>query len=614
MSRKQKKALLRIILAAVALAIVWVLPLEGVWEVCSYLLPYLLVGWDVLWSAGRNILQGQVFDEQFLMSIATVGAFALGEYAEGVAVMLFYQLGELFQSIAVGRSRKSIAALMDIRPETATVLRNAEELTVGVEEVLSGETVIVRPGEKIPLDGILIKGETSVNTAALTGESLPRDLTLGDTVLSGSINLTGLIQLQTTGVFEESTVAKILSLIENAADRKSHAENFITKFARYYTPCVVFGALLLGLIPPILDGNWTDWIRRALIFLVVSCPCALVISVPLSFFGGIGGASKKGILMKGAEYIETLAKLRTMVFDKTGTLTKGSFAVVSVCPVGISADTLLELAATAESASIHPIAVSIVNAWGKSVDKARVSAVNEYSGLGVEAQIDGKSVFVGNDKLMRQADASCAAPEFCGTVVHVCEGSNYRGYLLIADEVKENAAQTVSDLHRLGIKKTVMLTGDRKEIAQEVAKRLGITEFYAQLLPVQKVTQVERLLSTQTPVGFVGDGINDAPVLMRADLGIAMGAFGSDAAIEAADIVLMDDNLNKLSIAVRIARKTMRIVCQNIVFALAVKLIILGLSAFGFLNLHGMWVAIFADVGVMVLAVFNAMRTFCVKP
>lgn len=606
MSRKHKKRLARIIIAAVTLAVIAILPIEDKIKAVLFLLPYLIVGWDVLWSAVRNIVHGQVFDENFLMSLATVGAYALGDYVEAAAVMLFYQVGELFQSIAVGKSRKSIAALMDIRPDSATVLRNGEELKVSPEEVQKGETVIVRAGEKIPLDGIVLEGETSVNTAALTGESLPRDIRTGDRVVSGSVNLSGVITVKTESLYRDSTVAKILDLVENSSAKKAKTENFITRFARYYTPCVVAAAVLLAVLPPLISGGgWTDWLQRALIFLVVSCPCALVISVPLSFFGGIGGASKRGILIKGANYTEVLSKVGTVVFDKTGTLTKGIFKVTAVHPESMSEAELLDVAAAAESYSNHPIAESVITAHGRHIDRARIGKVTEHAGMGVEAEIDGRSIFAGNGKLMDLAGAKWHDCHIAGTVIHISEGENYLGHIVISDEIKPDSKSAVAALKGLGITKTVMLTGDKKEIGEAVGKELGLDEIHTELLPDGKVAAVERLLDEKTPLAFVGDGINDAPVLARADIGIAMGGMGSDAAIEAADVVLMDDKLSKLAEAIKIARKTMSIVWQNIIFALAVKAVVLVLGAAGF---AGMWLAIFADVGVTVLAILNAMR------
>lgn len=606
MSRKHKKRLARILIAALLLGVIAFLPIGEKIKAVLYLLPYLIVGWDVLWKALRNIARGQVFDENFLMSLATVGAFALGDYVEAAAVMLFYQIGELFQSIAVGKSRKSIASLMDIRPDSATVLRDGKELTVSPEEVGKGETIIVKAGEKIPLDGIVLEGNTTVNTAALTGESLPIDISAGDRVVSGSINLSGVITLKTESVYSESTVAKILNLVENSSAKKAKTENFITRFARYYTPLVVAAAMLLAVLPPLISGGgWASWLNRALIFLVVSCPCALVISVPLSFFGGIGGASKRGILIKGANYTEVLAKVNTVVFDKTGTLTKGIFKVTAIHPESMSEAELLDVAAAAESYSNHPIAESIIAAHKGHIDRSRVGKVTEHAGMGVEAVIDGKDIFAGNGKLMELVGANPHDCHIAGTVIHISEGKNYLGHIVISDEVKPNSKAAISELKALGITKTVMLTGDRKKIGEAVGKELGLDEIHAELLPDGKVSAVEKLIRKKTPLAFVGDGINDAPVLARADIGIAMGGIGSDAAIEAADVVLMDDEPSKLPEAIKIARKTMRIVWQNIVFALAVKGVVLILGALG---IAGMWLAIFADVGVTVLAILNAMR------
>ena len=606
MSRKHKKRLARILIAALLLAVIAFLPIKENIKAVLYLLPYLIVGWDVLWKAMRNIARGQVFDENFLMSLATVGAFALGDFIEAAAVMLFYQIGELFQSIAVGKSRKSIASLMDIRPDSATVLRDGEELKVSPEEVQKGEIVLVRAGEKIPLDGIVLEGNTTVNTSALTGESLPVDISAGARVVSGSINLSGVITIKTESVYSESTVAKILNLVENSAAKKAKTENFITRFAKYYTPIVVVSAVLLAFLPPLISGGgWADWVHRALIFLVVSCPCALVISVPLSFFGGIGGASKRGILIKGANYTEVLAKAGTVVFDKTGTLTKGIFKVTAIHPESMSEAELLDIAAAAESYSNHPIAESIITAHNGHIDRSRIGNVTEHTGMGVEAIIDGRDIFAGNSKLMELAGANLHDCHIIGTVIHISEGKNYLGHIVISDEIKPNSKAAIDELKALGITKTVMLTGDRKEIGEAVGKELGLDEIHSELLPDGKVNAVESLIDKKTPLAFVGDGINDAPVLARADIGIAMGGMGSDAAIEAADVVLMDDEPAKLPEAIKIARKTMRIVWQNIIFALAVKAVVLILGALG---IAGMWLAIFADVGVTVLAILNAMR------
>ena len=609
MRKKQKKTLVRIILSAVLLVAAALIPVGGIVKLVLFLIPYAVIGWDVLWKAIRNIAHGQVFDENFLMAIATVGAFALGEYPEGVAVMLFYQVGELFQSYAVGRSRQSIAALMDIRPDYANIEQDGKLVQVDPEDVAVGDTIVIKAGEKIPLDGVVLEGSSAVDTAALTGESLPRDVDPGDDVVSGCINQSGLLKVRVTKVFGESTVAKILDLVENSSSKKARAENFITRFARYYTPVVVIGAVLLAVLPPLLfGGDWSDWLQRALIFLVISCPCALVISVPLSFFGGIGGASKQGILVKGSNYLEALAKTETVVFDKTGTLTKGTFQVTAVHPDRISEGELLELAALAESYSEHPISRSLREAYQKPVDASRVTDVEEISGHGVRAKVDGHDVYAGNGKWMDRIGASWRNCHRTGTVVHVAVDGEYAGHIVISDAVKPDAAAAIEALKREGVKKTVMLTGDVKAVGEAVAREIGIDEVHAELLPGDKVDQVERLLKNTSGKGklaFVGDGINDAPVLSRADIGIAMGGLGSDAAIEAADIVLMDDKPSKLAVAVRISRKTLRIVRQNIVFALGIKLLFLSLGAFGMAN---MWEAVFADVGVSVLAILNASR------
>ncbi|PWM39555.1 MAG: cadmium-translocating P-type ATPase [Clostridiales bacterium] len=609
MTRKQKRNLIRLILAALLFAVALFLPVQGLFRLAVFLIPYAVIGYDVLWNALRNILRGQIFDENFLMALATVGAFAIAEYPEAVAVMFFYQVGELFQSIAVGRSRKSIAALMDIRPDSATVLRDGKEYAVSPEEVQQGETILVRPGEKVPLDGIVTEGSTSVNTAALTGEALPQDKEPGDNIISGSLNQGGVIRVKVTHPFGESTVSKILDLVENSSAKKAKAEHFITRFARYYTPCVVVGAILLAVIPPLLlDGAWSNWINRALIFLVVSCPCALVISVPLSFFGGIGGASRDGILIKGANYLEALANVKTVVFDKTGTLTKGTFAVAAVHPETLSKKELLDIAALAESYSNHPIAASIVRAHGGHIDQSRIRNTEELSGRGIRAVIDGKTVCAGNGRLMDEAGANWHECHCTGTAIHVAIDGIYAGHIVISDEMKEDAKKAISELRQAGVSKTVMLTGDLQKIGNAVGKELELDEIYAELLPDQKVEKVEQLLKSKpagSTLAFVGDGINDAPVLSRADIGIAMGALGSDAAIEAADIVLMDDKPAKIAKSIRIARKTMRIVKENIIFALAVKALVL---IFGALGYAGMWFAVFADVGVMVLAIINAMR------
>lgn len=608
MSKKQKKMLLRIIIGALLLAAAFLLPAAGWVRLAVFLTPYLVVGWDVLWRAVRNISHGQVFDENFLMALATIGAFCTGEFPEAVAVMLFYQVGELFQSYAVGRSRRSIASLMDIRPDYANIEKDGTLIQVDPSEVPVGGTVVIKAGEKIPLDGVVLDGVSTVDTAALTGESLPRDVLPGDDVISGCVNLSGLLHVRVTKAFGESTVSKILDLVENSNAKKAKAENFITKFSRYYTPCVVIGALLLAVLPPLFLGGWSQWVHRALIFLVISCPCALVISVPMSFFGGIGGASKCGILVKGGNYLETLAGTEIVVFDKTGTLTKGVFNVTAVHPDDISESDLLEIAAMAESYSDHPISLSLKEAYGMEIDAKRVSAVEELSGRGVRAQVDGKTVCVGNDKLMEEAGVKWHPCHHVGTTVHVAVNGVYAGHIVISDEIKPDAAQAISALKLEGVRKTVMLTGDAKPVGESVANQLGLDQVYAQLLPAEKVSRVEELLEEKSKKGklaFVGDGINDAPVLSRADIGIAMGAMGSDAAIEAADIVLMDDKPSKIAAAIRISKKTLRIVRQNIIFALAVKGLILLLGAFGYAN---MWEAVFADVGVAVLAILNAMR------
>ena len=580
-----------------------------------YLIPYGIIGWDVLWRAIRNIKNGQVFDENFLMSVATVGAFGCGEYPEAVAVMLFYQVGELFQSVAVDRSRKSISALMDIRPDYANMERNGELVQVDPEEVSVGDVIVVKAGERVPLDGTVLEGTSSLDTAALTGESLPRDVQAGDEVVSGCVNLTGVLHVKVNKPFGESTVAKILDLVENSSSKKAKAENFITKFARYYTPAVVFAALALAALPPLLGmGPWLMWVQRALNFLVVSCPCALVISIPLSFFGGIGGASKQGILVKGGNYLEALAQAGIVVFDKTGTLTKGTFEVTAVHPQQVGEGELLELAALAERFSDHPISRSIQAACQSAPDPNRVTDAKEIAGHGVRAVVDGKTVLAGNQKLMDQFHIPFEdACHHVGTIIHVAVDGVYMGHIVISDQVKEGAKETLRDLKAAGMRKTVMLTGDSQAVGQAVARQLGLDEVHAELLPGDKVGQVERLLQSKGPkeqLVFVGDGINDAPVLSRADIGVAMGAMGSDAAIEAADIVLMDDDLKKLPVAVRIARKTLRIVRENIVFALAVKFLVLILSALGKAN---MWWAVFADVGVSVIAILNSMRMLNAK-
>ena len=619
MTKRQNKTLRRILAAAVLYALLFFLPAEdalpgGLWlRAALYLVPYAIVGWDVLWKALRNIRAGQVFDENFLMGVATLGAFGAGEYPEAVAVMLFYQVGELFQGVAVGRSRQSIAALMDIRPDYANV-EGPDGLTrVDPEEVAVGDVIVVKPGERVPLDGEVLEGRSLLDTSALTGESVPRQAAAGDTVISGCINQTGLLRVRVSRPYGESTVAKILELTENAGSKKAKAENFITKFARWYTPVVVIGAALLAVLPPlILGGGFAEWLHRALIFLVISCPCALVISVPLSFFGGIGGASKCGILVKGGNNLEALAKADTVVFDKTGTLTKGTFAVSAVHPeVGFEADQVLEYAALAEQYSTHPIAVSLREACKSGMDRSRVSNVEEIAGHGIMAEVDGKRVGVGNSRLMERQSVNWLPCELPGTIVHVTIDGFYAGHIVIADQPKPDAKEAIVQLKAMGVKKTVMLTGDTKEVAHTVADALGLDEYHAELLPADKVTRVEELLKQETgKLAFVGDGINDAPVLTRADIGIAMGGLGSDAAIEAADIVLMDDQPTKIAVAIRIARKTVRIVRENIVFALTVKAIVLVMGALG---RAPMWLAVFADVGVAFLAILNAMRCLNVK-
>lgn len=621
MTSKQKKTLIRIIVSAVlfaaALAVSHFIGLLWWAELLMFLPSYLLVGYDVIFKAARNIVRGQVFDECFLMLVATVGAFAVKEFPEAAAVMLFYQVGELFQSIAVGRSRKSIAALMDIRPESATVVRDGTEIEVSPDEVAVGEEIVVRVGERVPLDGVLIEGSTTLNTVALTGESMPRDVHAGENVMSGTVNTGSVMRLRATGVYAESTVARVLELVERSADRKAKSENFITKFARFYTPAVVVSAVLLAVIPPLFfHGAWAEWIHRALIFLVVSCPCALVISVPLSFFSGMGGASKKGILIKGSNYVEALSKVGTAVFDKTGTLTKGTFAVTAIHPHDLTEAELLDLAALAESYSNHPIAQSIVRAHGGHIDSSRIGGLAEEAGHGIKAEIDGKRIFVGNKKLMEEigvtpvCDAGCHGEDH-GTCVHVAVDGRYCGHIIISDELKASAERSIAELKAGGVK-TVMLTGDTRSVGESVGKELGMDDIRTELLPEDKVTAVEGLLSAEKgrTLAFIGDGINDAPVLTRADIGIAMGALGSDAAIEAADVVLTDDDPQKVALGIRIARRTMRIVRENIVFALAVKAAVLVLGSLGIAN---MWIAVFADVGVAVIAILNAIRAMRVK-
>lgn len=619
LTRKQKKMLIRIIIAFVLLAVFLVAEhiFELPWwlELALFLIPYIVSGYDVLRTAFINIIHGQFLDEKFLMMVATVGAFGTGEYPEASAVILFYQVGELFQSIAVGRSRRSIAKLMDIRPDSANVLRDGETINVSPEEVQIGETIIVNPGEKIPLDGVILDGITSVNQAALTGESVPVDKSISDTVISGTLNLTGVIKIRTTSSFGESTVSKILELVSNASDKKAKVENFITKFARWYTPVVVIGAILLAVIPPVITGIarwsvWATWLNRACIFLVVSCPCALVVSVPLSFFGGIGGASRVGILIKGAGFMEVLSKIDTVVFDKTGTLTKGVFAVDDVHPNIVPKAELLDIAAACESFSSHPVAQSIIRAHEGHIEKDNVSNVSEIAGKGVKADVNGVTYYCGNGQLMELCKADWHDCHLTGTIIHIAkqtaEGSEYLGHIVINDQIKENSGKAIKDLIALGVRRLVMLTGDKESVAKNVADKLGLTGYYSELLPADKVDKVEDLFkSCQGKLAFVGDGINDAPVLMRADCGIAMGAMGSDAAIESADVVLMDDDPSKIASAIRLSRKTMRIVWENIVFALGVKVIILVLGALGIAN---MWLAVFGDVGVLIIAILNAMR------
>lgn len=621
MTKKQKKALIRIIISVALVGLISLLPVKGYLHFGMFMIPYLVIGYDILRKAVKGIMNRQVFDENFLMAVATIGAIALGDYTEGVAVMIFYQIGELFQSYAVGKSRRNISELMDIRPDYANIRTESGELEqVDPDEVEIGSIIVVQPGEKVPVDGIIVEGKSSLNTSALTGESLPRDAAAGDEIISGCINMTGVLEIKTTREFGESTVSKILDMVENASSRKSRSENFISKFAHYYTPIVCYLAAALAILPPLVSilflriaPNWGEWIFRALTFLVISCPCALVISIPLSFFAGIGGASRSGVLVKGSNYLETLAQTSCVVFDKTGTLTQGVFAVASVHPAGMTEAELLEYAALAESYSGHPISKSLQKAYGKSADQNRIGEVEEISGNGVKAVIDGKEVAVGNDKLMKKLGVSYEESNEIGTIVHVAIDGKYAGNILISDQSKPTSAEAIKSLKKAGVCKTVMLTGDRRNVAEHVAKELGLTEYYAELLPADKVTSVEKLLAEQgshDKLAFVGDGINDAPVLSRADIGIAMGAMGSDAAIEAADIVLMDDDPMKIVKAIKIARKCIRIVYENIYFAIGIKVICLILGALGIAN---MWAAIFADVGVMVIAVLNAIRALSVK-
>lgn len=626
MNKKQKKMLARIIVALVLLVALHFVPVEGALRFCCYMVPYLIVGYDILLKAVKGIKNRQMFDECFLMAVATVGAVTLalysgsGDYTEAVAVMLFYQIGELFQSVAVGKSRRNISELMDISPDYANIEVDGQLEQVDPDEVEIGSIIIVQPGEKVPIDGVVLEGTSSLDTSALTGESVPRDIAQGEEVISGCINMTGVLKIRTTKEFGESTVSKILELVENASSRKSKSENFISKFARVYTPAVCYAALALAFLPPLVrmlalgvDADWGTWIYRALTFLVISCPCALVISIPLSFFAGIGGASNAGVLVKGSNYLETLSQVRTVVFDKTGTLTRGVFEVVDIHHSEMEREKLLDLAAHAESASSHPIAGSLQRAYGKSIDRSRVTNIQEISGGGVIAHVDGVPVACGNDKLMAKVGVEAVECHSIGTIVHVAVNGEYAGHIVVADVEKPHAKEAIAALKRAGVTRTVMLTGDRQGVAQKVAADLGVDEVHAELLPADKVDQVEALLAAKSEkekLAFVGDGINDAPVLRRADVGIAMGAMGSDAAIEAADIVLMDDDPLKIAKAIKISRKTLRIVYQNIVFAIGIKGICLVLGAVGLAN---MWLAIFADVGVMVIAVINAIRALFVK-
>ena len=619
MNKKQKKMLIRIIIAAVLIVVFSLLPAEGYLRFVLFMIPYLVIGYDILKKAFKGILNKQVFDENFLMAVATVGAILLGDYSEGVAVMLFYQIGELFQSYAVGKSRRNISELIDIRPDYANIEKDGTLEQVDPDEVEIGTIIVVQPGEKVPIDGVITEGTSTLNTSALTGESLPRDAKAGDEVISGCINMTGLLKIRTTKEFGESTVSKILELVENSSSRKSRSENFISKFAKYYTPAVCYGALALAFIPPIVllimgkPAMWGDWIYRALTFLVISCPCALVISIPLSFFAGIGGASNQGILVKGSNYLETLAQTKYVVFDKTGTMTQGVFEVSGIHHNEVPDEKLLEYAALAECSSSHPISKSLQKAYGKPIDRNRVTDIEEISGNGVIAKVDGISVAAGNTKLMNRLGIAYQDCHHVGTVVHMAIDGKYAGHILISDIIKPHAKEAIAELKKAGISKTVMLTGDSKRVADQVAEELGIQEVYSELLPADKVSRVEELLnqkSEKDKLAFVGDGINDAPVLSRADIGIAMGALGSDAAIEAADIVLMDDDPLKISKAIKIARKCIRIVYENIYFAIGIKVLCLILGALGIAN---MWMAIFADVGVMIIAVLNAIRTLFVK-
>lgn len=621
MNRKQKKMLIRILITAFLLIGLEFVSITGIIQLLLYLVIYLIIGYDILKKAGRGILNGRVFDENFLMAVATIGAFALaiydqsGDYVEGIAVMLFYQIGELFQSYAVGKSRKNISALMDIRPDYANVDHDGKIEKVAPDEVAIGTVIIVQPGEKVPLDGVVLEGTSSLNTSALTGESLPRDIKAGDEIISGCININGVLKVKTTKEFGESTVSKILELVENSSSHKSKSENFISRFARIYTPVVCYLALALAIIPPLsemfvfgMQANWETWIYRALTFLVISCPCALVISIPLSFFAGIGGASKEGILVKGSNYLETLSQTKYVVFDKTGTLTYGVFEVSGIHHSQIENDKIMEYAALAECASSHPISKSLQKAYGKDIDRQRVSDIQEVSGQGIIAKVDDKDIAVGNDKLMRKLNIDYVPCHSIGTIIHVAVNTKYVGHIVISDVIKSHAKEAIESLKKAGIEKTVMLTGDARKVANQVASQLGIDEVYSELLPGDKVAKVEELLAAKTPkskLAFVGDGINDAPVLTRCDIGIAMGAMGSDAAIEAADVVLMDDEPMQIAKAIRISRKCINIVYQNIVLALVIKFACLALGAIGIAN---MWFAVFADVGVMIIAVLNAIR------
>lgn len=621
MNKKQKKMLIRILIASAMLIGLEFIPVDGILQLLLYLITYLIIGYDILKKAGKGILNRQVFDENFLMAVATIGAFALaiydqsGDYVEGIAVMLFYQVGEWFQSYAVGKSRKNISALMDIRPDYANIERDGKIEKVDPDEVEIGSIIVVQPGEKVPLDGVVVEGNSSLNTSALTGESLPRDVKVGDEIISGCINMSGVLKVKTSKEFGESTVSKILELVENSSSNKSKSENFISKFARIYTPVVCYSALALAIIPPLFEifvlgiqADWETWIYRALTFLVISCPCALVISIPLSFFAGIGGASKEGILIKGSNYLETLSQTKYVVFDKTGTLTKGVFDVSGIHHNHMENNKIIEYAALAECASSHPISKSLQKAYGKEIDRQRVTVIEEISGHGIIAKVDGISVAVGNDKLMKKLHIDYFDCHSVGTIIHVAIDGKYAGHIVISDVIKEHSKAAIKSLKNAGVEKTIMLTGDTKRVAQQVASELGIDEVYSELLPADKVSKVEELIenkSEKAKLAFVGDGINDAPVLTRSDIGVAMGAMGSDAAIEAADVVLMDDDPMQISKAIKISRKCIRIVYQNIILALVIKFACLGLGAIGIAN---MWFAIFADVGVMIIAVLNAIR------